>query len=285
MTDLSVLGLGAMGSALARALLASGRSVSVWNRSAAKAEPLRAAGASVAPSAREAIAASPLSIVCVGNYADSAEVLAGARDALADRTLIQFTTGTPSQAEELGAWVRASGADYLDGAIMAYPSEIGRAETLLLVGGAGPTFARCEAVLRALGGATLHVGDDLGLPATLDAALLLPIVAMAVAAIQGAALCERRGFPVREYASMVAALLPVAAHQVEHLAATIAENRFDQPEAALNTYAAAFAAGAADLRMQGVRAEVVEFLSGIMSRAVADGHGERELSALIHAMR
>ncbi len=48
MSEISVLGLGNMGAALAKSLLASGRSVTVWNRSADKAKPLIDAGAEVA---------------------------------------------------------------------------------------------------------------------------------------------------------------------------------------------------------------------------------------------
>ena len=43
MTDISVIGLGDMGSALARTLLNNGYSVTVWNRSADKAGPITAA--------------------------------------------------------------------------------------------------------------------------------------------------------------------------------------------------------------------------------------------------
>ena len=44
MSDISVIGLGAMGSALARTLLQNGYAVTVWNRTAEKAGPLVSAG-------------------------------------------------------------------------------------------------------------------------------------------------------------------------------------------------------------------------------------------------
>ena len=65
MTDISVIGLGDMGSALASTLLNNGYSVTVWNRSADKADPLTAAGAALASSPKEAIAASPATITCI----------------------------------------------------------------------------------------------------------------------------------------------------------------------------------------------------------------------------
>ncbi|NEC38336.1 NAD(P)-binding domain-containing protein, partial [Streptomyces rubrogriseus] len=52
---LTVLGTGAMGTALARAWLAAGHPVTVWNRTAARTGTLAAEGAAVAASAAEAV--------------------------------------------------------------------------------------------------------------------------------------------------------------------------------------------------------------------------------------
>jgi len=50
MSDISTLGLGLMGSALARSLVNGGHDVTVWNRSPAKIQPLVDAGAAPAAS-------------------------------------------------------------------------------------------------------------------------------------------------------------------------------------------------------------------------------------------
>src|SRR5690606_37357618 len=65
----TVIGLGQMGSTLARLLLDSGYRVTVWNRTAAKAEPLVARGAELAPTALAAVSASRVVVVCVHDYA------------------------------------------------------------------------------------------------------------------------------------------------------------------------------------------------------------------------
>jgi 3-hydroxyisobutyrate dehydrogenase-like beta-hydroxyacid dehydrogenase len=66
--EVSVIGLGAMGSALVRALLHNGHRVTVWNRTSAKAVPLVRDGAVLAPSAASAVGASPMVLVCVEDY-------------------------------------------------------------------------------------------------------------------------------------------------------------------------------------------------------------------------
>lgn len=55
MERIAFLGLGSMGTPMARRLLAAGHPLTVWNRTASRAEPLRAEGAQVALSPAEAV--------------------------------------------------------------------------------------------------------------------------------------------------------------------------------------------------------------------------------------
>ena len=67
--SVAVLGLGAMGTALARSFLAAGLSVVVWNRSAEKSAALAAEGAIAAETASQAVSAAELSVIlCVGSF-------------------------------------------------------------------------------------------------------------------------------------------------------------------------------------------------------------------------
>ena len=285
MRNVTVIGLGAMGSALARTLLKNGFAVTVWNRTAQRAAPLVAAGAAPADTPATAIAASPVTIVCVGNYADTRQVLEGARSALHGNTLVQLTTGTGAQAEALAAWAREYGADYLDGVIMAYPSEIGDARSVLLVAGKSDVWSRCERILRTLGGGTRYLGESLHLPSTLDGALIAPMLGMVFGMMQGALLCEKEKFSVATYIDLMVAGFPVATHQVQHLAQRIATNHFGDTEAALRTYATAMSAMAEDHRARGINVEFIEFMNGLLARAVKAGYGDEELSAVIKVLR
>ena len=61
----SMIGLGNMGSALARAIAKAGHDLTVWNRSGEKCRPLADEGASVALSVGEAVSRSDVIVVCV----------------------------------------------------------------------------------------------------------------------------------------------------------------------------------------------------------------------------
>ena len=60
--DVSVVGLGAMGTLMAHALLKQGKRVAIWNRSPGKAASLVAAGAHLCDSVETALVASPATI-------------------------------------------------------------------------------------------------------------------------------------------------------------------------------------------------------------------------------
>src|SRR5688572_15729441 len=88
----SVIGLGAMGSALARTFLQKGYQVTVWNRSPEKTVYFKEAGATIASSAAAAIQASPLTVMCVADYVTANSILqqADTAEALRGRVLVQL---------------------------------------------------------------------------------------------------------------------------------------------------------------------------------------------------
>jgi 2-polyprenyl-6-methoxyphenol hydroxylase-like FAD-dependent oxidoreductase len=75
MSDVSILGTGRMGAALARTLLGAGLEVCVWNRTPSKSEPLLRDGARRADSPAEAVRASALTVALLSDYDAVLEVL------------------------------------------------------------------------------------------------------------------------------------------------------------------------------------------------------------------
>jgi 3-hydroxyisobutyrate dehydrogenase-like beta-hydroxyacid dehydrogenase len=131
--EVSVIGLGAMGSALAQVLLRDGYHVTVWNRTRAKANPLIRDGAVLAASTAAAVGASPIVLICVEDYQVTRSIL-GTEEvapALAGRVLVELSTGTPQEARDAEAWAQERGVASLDGAMQAAPSQMGRPDTTI----------------------------------------------------------------------------------------------------------------------------------------------------------
>jgi len=282
MTEITLLGLGAMGSALARALLQANHQVTVWNRTTAKMQPLVEIGANGATSIATAVQASPLVMICVDNYSITKSLLGanGISPHLSGRTLIQLSTGTPQEARESDAWARDCGADYIDGAIMAYPDKIGHAEALILLAGTQAAFDRCRPYLECLGGDIRHLGTNAGMAAALDLAILSKNLGIFIGTVHGARICESEGVGVDVFASMLD-----DTDLAKTVIQTIHTGAYENPGATIKVWEAALQRVQQQARDAQINHVVPDFVSGLFKRAIAAGHGERDVAALINVLR
>lgn len=158
---ITVLGLGAMGSAIARTFLDRGHPVTVWNRTESKAGPLLGAGAAWARTPAEAVGASSLVVVCLLDPPAVDEVLADAGEAVSGKVVVNLTSGSPAQARSTAGSVAQRGGEYVDGGIMADPADLGSDRARLSFSGSRAAFDAHEATLRELG-PSVYYGDDPG---------------------------------------------------------------------------------------------------------------------------
>lgn len=198
-TPVTIIGLGLMGRALARAFLKAGHPTTVWNRTAAKAAELVAEGARVAATVDDALAAGTVTIICLTDYAAVHELLGASERGLAGRTLINLTSGDSAQARAAADWAAHHGAHYLDGAIMAIPPAIGTADAVVLYSGTREVFEAHGSPLEALGTAT-YLGTDPGLASLYDVAGLAMMWSVLNAWLQGTALVRAAGVDAATFA-------------------------------------------------------------------------------------
>ncbi len=281
MSDITVVGLGAMGTALAEAFLNQGHKVTVWNRSPAKAEALAAKGAVVAKSVEEAVRSSPLIVVCLLVYDTVRETLGPTGAALSGRTLVNLTNGTPEQARAMSGWVVSQGALYIDGGIMAVPPMIGGPHALILYSGSSQAFDACSGQLGALG-TSKYLGEDAGLAPLYDIALLTGMYGMFAGTLHALALTGAAGIPAGEFTPLLASwlqamqgLLPQWAEQIDSgdHTSNVASSLGMQADAYINLIEAS--------RSAGVSAELVLPMQSLMKRGVAAGQANADLSSLV----
>nr|AUD39579.1 WHU imine reductase 95 [synthetic construct] len=161
----TVIGLGPMGRAMAAALLDRGFAVTVWNRTASRADDLVARGATLAQSPADAVAANEVVIISLTDYGAVNAVLEPATQALDGRILINLTSATPEEARAGARWAAGRGAVQLTGGLNASPTGIGQPESYAFYSGPREAFDRHRPVLEALTGRVDHKGEDPGLAA------------------------------------------------------------------------------------------------------------------------
>lgn len=287
---ITVLGTGRMGSVLALALQKNGYAVTVWNRTASKAQPLAAQGVRLATSVEDAVSAADVIIGNVSDYgvSDTLTRPAQVTKALGDKVFVQLATGTPRQAKEGAAWAREHGIRYLDGAIMASPDFIGTAGCTIVYSGAKDLYDSHAEIFAALGGNALHVGTEIGHANAFDAAVLIVFWAAHFGVWQGAAICEAEGFPLDVFANGLTATMPVFDGSFKDMITRIATRRF----AADATTAASVDICHASSRLiddiskeHGIHRGLTSALETVFQRAQDAGRGGDDLASAYQGMR
>ncbi|WP_046507881.1 NAD(P)-dependent oxidoreductase [Streptomyces odonnellii] len=279
----SVLGLGAMGSALAAALLKAGCATTVWNRSPGKADSLVAQGAEAAATAGDAVRADRLVIVCLLDHASVHEVLDPLSEELAGRTLINLTTTTPAQARELADWAAGVGAAYLDGGIMAVPPMIGRPGSSILYSGSLDVFQQYKPLLD-LWGTSTYFGKDAGLASLYDLALLASMYVMFAGFMHGAAMVAPAGMTAGEFAGMAAPWLTAMTGAFQGFAEVIdgGDYTVEGQQSLVFSDLGDLLAASSD---QGISTEVVAMVQGLIQRQIDAGHGEEGFARIFESIK
>ncbi|WP_235619028.1 NAD(P)-binding domain-containing protein [Embleya scabrispora] len=284
-TPLAVLGLGAMGGALARAWLAAGHPLTVWNRTPSRAEPFAAAGATVAASAAEAVAAAELVVVCLLDHASVEEALAGVD--LAGRDLVDLTTTTPAEARAGAARAAERGARFLAGGVMAIPPMIGvpGAGGYVFYSGSRDVFDAHGDTL-AVPAAGRYTGADAGFAALHDVALLSAMTGMFAGITHAFALVREEAIEPTAFAPLLAEWLTAMAPTAHRTAAQLVAG--DYVSGVASTLTMQLAGAPTLLRTaaeQGVSPELLLPYLALMERRVAGGHGNESGTGLIDLLR
>jgi 3-hydroxyisobutyrate dehydrogenase-like beta-hydroxyacid dehydrogenase len=196
MARLAFVGLGAMGSRLARRLLVAGHQVRGWNRTAGKADDLVAGGLALAKSPRAAAQGAEGVFVMVTDDAALRAVALGPDGIVAGldagAVLVEMSTVSAAVVRELQAPVATRGATLLDVPVSGSTITVEQGQASFMAGGDATAVERIRPWLLAMGTAVTHVGP-LGLAKTMKVASNLGLAVQMLAFSEAVLLAEKAG--------------------------------------------------------------------------------------------
>jgi 3-hydroxyisobutyrate dehydrogenase len=190
------IGLGLMGRPMAANLLKAGHEVTVWNRTASRADDLAAQGAKRAATPRELAAASEVVITIVSDPPALESVLWGDDGVFAGlkrgSVLVDSSTVSPALERRAAAAAAAQGAEFLEAPVTGGTWGAEKGELVFMVGGEAATLKRVEPVLGVMGKKWFHLGPH-GAGQTVKLAMNLLLALEAEAFAESLALVRRAG--------------------------------------------------------------------------------------------
>jgi 3-hydroxyisobutyrate dehydrogenase-like beta-hydroxyacid dehydrogenase len=171
MQRIGFIGIGLMGSHMARHFLHAGYPLTVWNRSKEKAADLLAAGAAWASSPREVAHTSDVVITMVTDSNASEQVICGSDGALEgsrkDTILIDMGSIAPEMSRSIAERALAQGVLMLDAPVTGNPKVAQAGKLGIMVGGPRKTFEACLPLFEILAAKIVYVGEQNGMGTTL----------------------------------------------------------------------------------------------------------------------
>ncbi|MGW1892280.1 NAD(P)-dependent oxidoreductase [Streptomyces sp. NPDC002004] len=190
MEKIAFLGLGSMGTPMARRLLAAGHRLTVWNRTPARTEPFRAAGADVVATPAEAVADADIVFTMLADPEAATSVADAMIPALRPGTVwIDTSTVGPDTVSDLAGRL-PDGVTLLDAPVMGSVDRAAAGELLILAGG-DPTPV--DKVLAELG--TVTRCGALGSGAALKLVLINAAIGGVAVVAEALALAREFGLP------------------------------------------------------------------------------------------
>ena len=194
------IGLGLMGRPMAANLLKAGHSLTIWNRTASRAQDLVTAGAKLAANPRQVAEASEILITMVSDPPALEEVLwghegrnDGALGGLKpESTYIDCSTISPALVKKISAYCAKDKIKFLDAPVTGGDWGAREGTLLFMIGGDAETFREVEPILGAMGKKWFHLGPH-GAGQTIKLAMNTLLALQINAIAEGIALVTRAG--------------------------------------------------------------------------------------------
>ena len=280
------LGLGLMGSGMARRLLDAQFPLAVYNRGAAKNAPFAAAGAHVATTPRRAANNAHVIVSMVADDEAARAVWLGENGALADvgpgTVCIECSTVTVGWVRELAAEVSARGGEFLDAPVTGSRNQAAAGELNFLVGGPESTLEKVRSVFTAMGKSATALGP-------VGSGALIKLINNFVCGVQIASIAEAIAMIERGGLDRARALEVLTAGAPGSPLVKTVSARMTQPDYTPNFLLRLMAKDLTYARQEAINQSLhlatASAALEVFESAIAAGHGEKDIAAVIEPLR
>jgi 3-hydroxyisobutyrate dehydrogenase-like beta-hydroxyacid dehydrogenase len=193
---IGLIGLGLMGRPMGMNLIKAGYPLTVWNRTASRADELIAAGARLAKSPQEVAAASDFLLTMVSDPPALEEVLWGSNGAMQalkrGSIYMDSSTVSPVLARKIAVACAERGVRFLDAPVTGGDWGAKKGELVFMIGGDAEAFREAEPILNVMGKKLFHLGPN-GAGQTIKLAMNLILALQVDALAEALALVTRAG--------------------------------------------------------------------------------------------
>jgi 3-hydroxyisobutyrate dehydrogenase len=280
------IGLGIMGGGMTRRLLGAGIPLTVYNRNPAKAAPLVAAGARMAKSPREAAAGADIVIGMVSDDAVSRGIWLGADGALAGArrgaVVVECSTLTVEWVRELAEAAKSSGCEFVDAPVTGSKMQAASGELNFYVGGTAGALEKIRPALTPMAKTITHLGPN-------GSGALVKLINNYLCAVEIAAFGEAVALIENSELDRTKALSVLMEGAAASPVAKTIVTRMTTPDYTPNfmlklmTKDIGYALKEGASRGQALQTAAVAL--DVFQRAVAAGHGDKDMAAIVEPMR
>lgn len=282
--QVALIGTGLMGLPMGQRILEAGIALTVYNRTPEKAEPLQAAGAALATSVSEALESAEAVVLMLTNTeAVQATILsAEACSHLAGRTVIQMGTIAPQESQQLQQAIRNQGGEYLEAPVLGSIPEAKAGTLIVMVGGTPDQFQQWLPLLRCFGPEPRWIGP-VGQAAALKLAMNQLIAALTAAFGLSLGLIQRQGVDVEAFMATLRSSALYAPTFDKKLSRML-ERNYANPNFPTKHLLKDVNLFLATAQATGLDASALTGVQQLLDKAIAQGLGETDYSALYNAV-
>jgi 3-hydroxyisobutyrate dehydrogenase len=282
MQRVAILGLGIMGGGMAANWLAKGFEVSVWNRTAAKAQALAGKGAKVAATPRQAATGADFIFAMVADDAASRSVWLGADGALAGAKGgaigVESSTLTPDWVRELARQAQARGVGFLDAPVGGSRPAAASGELRFFVGGDPQTYEAARPALAAVG-AKMDLLGPVGAGATWKLINNQLAAGQIAALAEALAVAKKAGFRDEQISELILGGAPASPIVKLKLPRMLVQD-FEPTDFALHLMLKDARYATALAEALGAPADMIASAAKAFARADAKGLGDKDIAAV-----